>query len=483
MFPRRHGPPGLTPAGEKSYNRGAMRTPRAFLLAVLSLPALAGPAAAQDSHYWTNQYGSRATLLGGAVIGSVLDLSGTYYNPGGMSLIEKPQTLMAANVFRFPRVTLTGAGDHSVPQYSFSPGPAPSLLAGTVRLRGLKRHWFGYSFLTRQSVKLGASISETGSRDLLPGSPGPEDYVTQFRLDEKVTESWFGLTWSCRVSPHVGIGVTQYLAMRNHRAWTQELVETLSPGGHLAMSLGARQYRLVHFRALWKIGLAADFERLTLGLTLTTPSLGLGGWGAAGVNSSQAGLDMDGDGVEDDFLAADYRDHLAVRYRTPLSVAAGLTFKIQKVRAYWSTEWFARVRPYAVLDTPPFAAQTSGETIENDVTQELKAVLNWGAGLEWFYSARFKGYASFATDASARKARTATNLSLTDWNIRHVVTGAEIALKKSSFTVGLGVAFGGREIDTRPAVIVREGVEGAWDPFENLRFRYTTYMLILGFAI
>ena len=46
-----------------------MRNPlRRPLLALLSL-GLALPALAQDAHYWTNQYGTRATLLGGAVIG------------------------------------------------------------------------------------------------------------------------------------------------------------------------------------------------------------------------------------------------------------------------------------------------------------------------------------------------------------------------------------------------------------------------------
>ena len=30
---------------------------------------------AQDSHYWTNQYGTDAQLLGGLVVGSVNDLS------------------------------------------------------------------------------------------------------------------------------------------------------------------------------------------------------------------------------------------------------------------------------------------------------------------------------------------------------------------------------------------------------------------------
>ncbi|MEN6561395.1 MAG: hypothetical protein ABFD52_11515 [Acidobacteriota bacterium] len=460
-----------------------MRTIWAPWPAVVFLLGLAWPAAAQDSHYWTHQYGSRATLLGGAVIGSVLDLSGTYYNPGGMSLLEKPQTLMAAKVFQYPRVTLVGAGAASVSQYTFNPGPAPSLLAGTIRIRGLRKHWFGYSYLTRQSVKLGVSTSATGFRDVLPDIPGPEDYVSQFRLDEKVSESWFGLTWSYKISPHIGVGVTQYIAYRNQRAMTQELVEALSPDKRLAMAVGARQYRYIHFRALWKIGLAADFRRLTLGLTLTTPSAAIGGQGATGVNSSVAGLDLDGDGAADDFLAAAYRDRLPAVYRTPLSVAAGMTFKIQKVRAYWSMEWFARVRPYAVIDSPEFVSQTTGETFSTDVTQELGAVLNWGTGMEWFYSARFKGYASFTTDASAKKPGTSSNLSLTDWDIHHIVTGGEFAFKGYSFTVGLGVSFGGRQIGGRPDIIAREGLDGMWDPFGQLKFRYTAYKLIVAFAI
>jgi hypothetical protein len=460
-----------------------MRNPGRAVLVALSCLSLAPLAWPQDSHYWTNQYGSRATLLGGAVIGSVLDLSGTYYNPGGMSLVEKPHTLMAANVFQYPRLTLAGTDPASIPLNRFSPGPAPVLLAGTLRLRGLRNHWFGYSYVARQSVKLGVSTSAAGVRDVLPDAPGPEDYVTQFRLDEKLSESWFGLTWSCRVSKHVGIGVTQYLAFRSHRAMTQELVEALGPANRLAVGVGARQYSYYHFRALWKIGLACDFEKLTLGLTVTTPSLAITGRGSTGVDSTLSGLDMNGDGIADDFLAADYQRRLPVTYRTPFSIAAGMTFKIRSIRLYWSTEWFARVRPYAVIDAALFIAQSTGEVLSNDVTQELAAVLNWGTGLEWSYSSRFKGYASFTTDYSAKKAGTLTNISLTDWDIHHIVTGGEFMIKKSSVTVGVGFSFGGREIGELPGTLARSGLDGVWDPFDALRFRYVSYKLIVGFAI
>ena len=36
------------------------------------LGGVAVPTAAQDYHYWTNQYGTQAQLLGGAVVGAAL---------------------------------------------------------------------------------------------------------------------------------------------------------------------------------------------------------------------------------------------------------------------------------------------------------------------------------------------------------------------------------------------------------------------------
>ncbi len=440
-------------------------------------------ARAQDSHYWTSQYGTRATLLGGAVIGSVLDLSGTYYNPGGLSLIEKPATVMAAQVFQYPRLSLAGNEQNAVPQNSYNLAPAPSLLAGTIRVRGLKKHWFGYSYLARQSVKLGVSVSSAGIRDILPDVAGAEDYVTQFKLDEKIAESWFGLTWSYRMSRTSGIGITQYFAVRSHRASVQELVEALDETGGVALALASRQYRYGHLRVLWKIGLACDYNDVTLGLTLTTPGVTLYGNGSSGVNSTVVGLDLDGDGTSEDFLAADYQDHKRTAYRTPFSLAAGVTVKIEKVRVYGSAEWFARVPAYIVVDSLPFAAQSTGEILSTDVTQELSAVFNMGFGLEWFYSSRFKGYASFTTDFSARSSGTTTNISLTDWDIHHIVTGAEFLIKKSALTVGLGYSFGRREIGERPDVLERGGLDDVWDPFDHLRFRFANYKLIVGIAI
>ncbi len=118
--------------------------------------------------------------------------------------------------------------------------------------------------------------------------------------------------------------------------------------------------------------------------------------------------------------------------------------------------------------------------LSTDVTQELASVINLGLGLEWLYSSRFKGYASFTTDYSAKKRGTETNLSLTDWDIHHLVTGAEFAVKKSALTVGLGLLVRRPGDRQRPAILERAGVDGMWDPFDGLKFRYATYKLIVG---
>ena len=60
--------------------------PVAFVLSIG-----AAEAAAQDAHYWTNQYGTTGNLLGGAVVGSVVDLSAVFYNPGAVGLIQDPE--------------------------------------------------------------------------------------------------------------------------------------------------------------------------------------------------------------------------------------------------------------------------------------------------------------------------------------------------------------------------------------------------------
>ena len=438
------------------------------------------PLKAQDANYWTHQYGTRATLLGGVVVGSALDLSGTYYNPGVLGLIEDPDSFIAAKVFQYPRITLEDFGKKENNLNTSTVGPAPSLVAGRLKFKEPGKHWLGYSFLTRQEVDFDLAGTFQTQLDLSSVS-GLEAVVGDVRLDEKLSESWVGLTWAYKVSKNIGVGVTQYLMIRSHRTNFHLLAEALDSSGGITLAMGGLRYSYLNWRLLWKLGAAFDFERVALGIALTTPSLKLYGKGSTGTNTTGVGWNL-GDGTNGDFLAADYQEGVKANFKTPISLSLGSTIKFKKVRLYGTVEWFSPMGRYEVIAGRDFYAQSSGQMLSNNISHELGSVLNYGAGIEYVFSPRLRAYGSFTSDYSARKKGTDTNLSVSDWDIFHLMAGADFGIKRAAFTLGLGYAFGSRKAG---ASIERSmfNTEGELlSSITGLKYRYSSFKLVLGFS-
>jgi hypothetical protein len=438
------------------------------------------PALAQDVHYWTHQYGTRSTLLGGAVVGSVLDLSGTYYNPGGLSLIETEdvELLMFAKAFRYPKITLKGIGleDWSVSTSALE--EAPSLVAGSLPIKGLGKHWLGYSFLNRHETEFGLAGAGTGvfplSSVLGSDNPGAVD----LRLFESLSEPWYGVTWAYRFTEKFGLGISNYLAFRSHQLSYQSAIQVLDEENRVKMVLDSRDYQYNHYRILWKIGAAYDFELFTLGLTLTTPGIKLYGNGRIGQNSTVVRYDPG----NPDLMAVDYQTELKSAYKSPFSVSLGLTYKLGLTNFYGTLEWFGGIDEYVVLPGEDFTAQSSGETFPSRVTHEMDAVLNVAVGAEQVLSPTFTLYGSFWTDFSARTDGTTTNLSVTDWDLFHFMGGATFAAIGFQFSLGMGYSFGSEEGMPRqrtagPAI---QDIAGRY--LSDLDYSYSSFKWILGFS-
>ncbi len=67
-----------------------------FSASVLMISQLA----AQDGHFWTQQYGTRSMLLSGSIIGGVDDLGAVYYNPARLSQITNNAFLIERRCLR-----------------------------------------------------------------------------------------------------------------------------------------------------------------------------------------------------------------------------------------------------------------------------------------------------------------------------------------------------------------------------------------------
>lgn len=439
------------------------------------------PLSGQDANYWTHQYGTRATLLGGAVIGSVLDLSGTYYNPGGLGLIEKPDIFETSKVFLYPRVVLKGFGEEERDFSTSSLGMAPSLVAGTLTSKGEGKHWIGFSFLTRHYVSTGLAGTFVSSGNVLP-EPGLESITSDLRLNINLSESWAGLTWAYKIKKTIGIGISPYIVVRSHHANNQTLAEALTADSNLYFLLNGREYRYLNFRVLCKIGAAFDLGRISLGLTLTTPSIKIYGKGNIGINTTAIGFDLNGDGEKDQIMAADFQENLDADYKTPVSLGLGLTYKLEKIRLYGSAEWFAGMGKYDVMRGEDFTIQSTGETKPVSVTHELDSVINFGIGIEYTFNPKFKTYASFTTDFSAMSPDTDTNLTASTWNIYHIMAGSDFTLAGLSLTLGIGYAYGNKMTNRLPGESAVEASPFLKQMLSGLEYKYSSIKLLFGFA-
>src|SRR5688572_30881465 len=124
--------------------RASMNLSRALKrVALLLVPLLcaADSAFSQDTNYWTLQYGTRGELLGGVVVGSAVDLSATFYNPGSLALVLDPSTILTATVFGMETIKVTDVNPGQDAVTSRRTGPEPSLFAGSLPVTWFDGRW------------------------------------------------------------------------------------------------------------------------------------------------------------------------------------------------------------------------------------------------------------------------------------------------------------------------------------------------------
>jgi hypothetical protein len=444
-------------------------------IAVLVMVTLLGGAfdtlAAQDSHYWTYQFGDRATLLGGTVVGGVVDLSAVYYNPGVLSLLDQPGVFAATKTFEMTRIGALAEPGQELELGEDRLGVAPSFFAGLVPFGFLGKHRLGYSLFTRQQFRARINGTELGRDDLVPSLPGDEDLLASLRLDAELAETWGGLTWSLPVGERVGVGISQFVAGRSQRSWSRALAEIFDASGSGALALQEEAYEYYAYRLLWKVGFAGEWLGTSLGLTVTTPGVRLFGSGKAETNTSL----IAGDPANDVFVA-DFQDDVRATYRSPLSIAAGASYRIDDTRLYASAEWFQGEEEFAILDLAPFVGQSTGDTVVPRVTQRFHSVVNFGFGIEHAFGPTTRGYASFRTDQSAAIPEAEDDVSVSSWDIVFLTLGTSFRLANAEFTLGGGYGYGRQ--------VIPQGVppgDGGLLP-DELEIKYRNYRLFFAFG-
>ncbi|MEJ2196387.1 MAG: hypothetical protein P8X73_16215, partial [Ignavibacteriaceae bacterium] len=205
---------------------------------------------AQDRQFWDQAVGSKAALLGGIVVAGVDDYSATYYNPGALSFLSKKSMSVNFNMY------------------------------------GIKDFQFymiyanGYSYVR-------VSERYEGYADVIPTRPpsqpgfpnafeGDEFLINEGKIDALLSEVSVGFGYANKISDNVGVGFTLIGAYRDQTKVRYESYAAFDTTNQRTANTGVfvdLDYWAVRFSG--KFGLAVEWKKVKLGVTLTTPSIAL----------------------------------------------------------------------------------------------------------------------------------------------------------------------------------------------------------------
>ena len=421
---------------------------RLFLIIMLLGVGISPNAAAQDSHYWDNQYGTKGELLGGLVVGSPSDLSATFYNPGWIALYGGASILLTTKAAEAYSIKLKDGLGRGTEPASTTVTTSPGYLAGRFSSSNDEGWQWAYSYLQKVQFEFDA----TGIRVDDNSAPPPEGNIwfsgEAFRK-AKTNEYWYGLTLSRRIRENIGLGISPYVVQRSMSSRTQAAAQGLTaadPVSQFGQVYGVDEFDFWNVRLLAKIGLAIDHGNLTYGITLTTPGLGILGDGSVYQTASVSGIDQNGDGVVDDpFLSANHQEELSSSWQSPLSIAVGAAWKPAATGVYVTLEWFNAISPRTALDPDDYLSQSDGTVQSYDLMYGAKSLVNFGLAFDHEFHRTFAIYGAFRSDFSSLPSEADNALQLATWDLWHISSGASFTFMSMEFTAGLQFSFGNGE--------------------------------------
>jgi opacity protein-like surface antigen len=429
---------------------------------------------AQENNYWNIQYGTRSTLLGGAVIGSVSDLSATFYNPGAIALFPDVKFILSAQVYQMDNFTIKdGAAEGKDLDYS-SIVPSPNFVAFDLNFDFLGDDRLAFSILTRQNSNLEFSARVIDSLEVIESSPGKESFAGGINTEKKFNDVWGGITYSTKLSETIGIGITGYISYRSHKATSLTILQALQSNGEIASYSNINNYRFNNCRTLLKAGVGLNLNPLTIGLTVTSPSLNIFGSGSAGTHLFISGIDSSR-------FDSNYQEDIKSKFNSSWAAGLGGAYNFGNVKLHLSAEWYDAINKYDVLDTEPYVSQSSGKTLTNDLSHEAKSVINFGFGLDYFATDSLIFSLSVTSDFSAYVENTATNLATySAWDLIHVAGGSTFSIWKTEVTIGAVYSFGSQTFENK--INITPGADNN-SVGRQSEFKYSQIKVLLGFEI
>mgnify|MGYP006283677113 CR=1 FL=1 len=425
----------------------------AFLLLFLSVEGLG-----QDNHYWSQQFGARASARSGAFVAGVDNNSAVFYNPAAIAFIEQASLSVNATLYKAQRTFIrNGIGD-DLNLRSMSYNYYPQLISGMIKMKKQSKFSFAYILMTRHTSDIRFNTRLNELYDAVPSVEGMENFIGAFEYSNSFSEQWGGLGMAYRISESVSVGITPFVSYR-YQAYRFSVYSRAIPVVDSSYYVGSfnnyDDILFVNWKMILKAGLNIRKENWSFGLTFTSPSINLYGdcdvQREVSVNNLGLG---DPGGSTFNFLAIDRQPYLPIHMKSPWSVAFGMEHHKDATRIELSGEYFSRLKPYKMIkaEALPFVYPTQifdeinlGELEFLSVYNYADPVFNIALAVEHQINPKLTYIGSFSTDFSMHRDDESFEeyaMSGGDWNLYHFASGISVTREKSRFTASLMYYFG-----------------------------------------
>jgi hypothetical protein len=330
---------------------------------------------AQDNHYSWMQFGARNSVLYNAGLSRFEDQAAVILNPATLSAASNSSFNFNTNAVGFNVINFKNGLGQGFNLTNSNLNVLPAMAAGVVKPWKRQKDWvLGYSLYHRNTDNLNFTNRSETKKDIIneSESPGAENYLSQYHLNTKMDEVSIvaGLGW--KISPRLSFGFSQTFSYRS-----QEYIENFSANAIPDLNTGATvdwvgtNYNIFfNFYKIYtntKIGLTGKFGNWDLGLTLSTPSLGIMGNGEMNADLSLVNIRLKQDSTADrrNYLANGRFEDLKVKYKMPLGISFGASRLFGNVRMYGAVDWYSAVKKFAILNPgdASFIQPTSSENV------------------------------------------------------------------------------------------------------------------------
>jgi hypothetical protein len=425
---------------------------------------------AQDNHYSWKQFGARNSVLYNAGLSRFEDQAAVILNPATLSSAANSSFNFNTNAIGFNIINFENGLGQGFNLTNSNLAVLPAMAAGVVKPWKRQKDWvLGYALYHRNSDILNFTDRTETKKDVISESesPGAENYLSQYHLNTAMDEVSIvaGLGW--KISPKISFGFSQTFTHRS-----QEYIENFSANAIPDLNTGATVdwvgtsynifFQFFKIFTHTKIGLTGKFGKWDLGLTLTTPALGIMGNGEMNADLSliNVRLGKDTTSARRNFLANGRFEDLKVNYKLPLSISFGASRQFGKVIMYGAIDWHSAIKKYAILN-PGDASFIQPSTSENVLyTEQLltvwearRTVFNGSVAADWVISPDNHILFSFRSDnfyTNVRQDEEGFSIPKKAWNNYHATIGTQRDFGNSEWVIGIRLNRGARNDYPQP---------------------------------